>query len=294
MSTYQRAKVRKLRLRSLEDIKAKLDIRELSSANFATECLTTNERVNALGDSISCHLSDLNITIKELQRNNPLTSGTVEAAAKVVSLHEALAEDKQHLLQTLVNRTLTSKDIDTINLASNYLKAGDVNGLSMISTGVETLLNKMNNGVRTAHSEITKAETEVLSEKMAESLNAMGYQVKSKSRGGERLIRGKKKDLSVAARITGGELSTDMAGFEGGACKDELKRLNEELSRKGIVLGDIHSEYHGKRDGGVLAQEASKEIPFEFNPLQEKTSSDSKEHIKRLMGLNHLRRRINR
>ena len=64
MSTYQRAKVRKLRLQSLEDIKAKLDIRELSSANFATECLTTNERVNALGDSISCHLSDLNITIK--------------------------------------------------------------------------------------------------------------------------------------------------------------------------------------------------------------------------------------
>lgn len=294
MSTYQRAKVRKLRLRSLEDIKARLDIRELSSANFPTECLTTNERVNALGESISCHLSALNITIKELQRNNPLTSGTVEAVAKVVSLHEALAEDKQLLLQTLVNRTLSSKDIDTIHLASNYLRTGDVIGLSMISTGVEALLNKMNSGVRTAHSEITKAETEVLSEKMVESLTAMGYQVKSKTRGGERLIRGKKKDLSVAARITGGELSTDMAGFEGGACKDELKRLNEELSRKGVVFGDIHSEYHGKRDGGVLAQEASKEIPFEFNPLQEKASSDSKEHVKRLMGLNHLRRRINR
>lgn len=294
MSTYQRAKVRKLKLRSLEDIKAKLDIRELSSANFATECLTTNERVTSLGESISCHLSALNGTIKELQINNPLTSGTVDAAAKIVSLHEALGEDKHGLLKNMFDRTLSSKDIDTINLASNCLKTGDLIGLSMISTGVESLLTKMNSGVRTAHTEISKAERDVLREKTTEVLTVLGYQVKSKTKGEDILIRGKKQDLSVAAQIKNGELSTDMAGFEGGACKGELHRLNEELARQGIVLSDIHSEYHGKRDGGVLAQEASKEIPFEFNPLQEKSSTDSKDHIKRLMGLNRLRRRTNR
>lgn len=294
MSTYQRAKVRKLRLRSLEDIKAKLDIRELSSANFATECLTATDRVSELGKSISSHLSNLNSTIQEIRRNNPLSSGTVEAAAKIVSLHEALKEDKHQLLKTMFDRTLSSQDINTINLASNYLKTGDLTGLSMISTGVESLLTQMNSGVRTAHTEISKAERDVLREKTTEVLTVLGYQVKSKTRGEDILIRGKKQDLSVAAQIKNGELSTDMAGFEGGACTGELHRLNEELSRQGIVLSDIHSEYHGKRDGGVLAQEAAKEVPFEFNPLQEKSSTDSKDHIKRLMGLNRLRRRTNR
>jgi hypothetical protein len=126
------------------------------------------------------------------------------------------------------------------------------------------------------------------------SLKAIGYQVRVKSIGSNLLIRGKKQDLSIAAQVTQkGELHIDMAGFEGDLCTKELDRLKDELSRYGIEFELIKRKYHGKKDGGVLAQSAEKEIPFDSNALQNNTKEKSirNQRIKQLNHLHYINRR---
>ncbi|MEW6418372.1 MAG: hypothetical protein AB1480_09660 [Nitrospirota bacterium] len=291
MSEYQIIRVPRLRLRSLLAIKEKLDMKELSCLNVDFEYLTSQERTRSLGESISRYLRVSSQDSNKLRETNPQIRRTIDFMSKAISLEKALSEEKHLLLHSMVTRTLSSKDMITLNNSKEFLKTGNMIRLSTMKVDAENLLQKLTEAVKSAHQKLEEAEREVLAEKTIESLTAIGYRVKSKPVGADLLIRGKKQDLSIAAQITQkGELHIDMAGFEGGLCRKELNRLNGELSNRGIDFEVIKRQYHGKKGGGVLAQRAEKEISVEFNPLQRilvKENSREKRN-RRIMQLRHL------
>ncbi len=297
MSNYQVTKVPKMRLRSLEEIKKKLDIRELSCSHVNFEHITSEGRIRSLGESISQHLQTLNEYVNQLKGANQQIHRTIDVICKAISTKEALSEERHILLQALVTRELSSKDVVMLNSSIEYLKTGNLVRLATIQTEAENLLQKLSKAVKSAHIRLETAEKEVLAEKTIKSLTAIGYQVKSKSMGNELLIRGEKKDLSIAAQITrNGELHIDMAGFEGEACKEELDRLNRELLRQGIEFEMAHRVHHAKKEGGSLAQRIKKEIPIEFNTLQRfiAKGGNKKGRNQRIMQLKLLHQNIHR
>jgi hypothetical protein len=297
MSNYQITRIPKMRLRSLEAIKGKLDMRELSCSDVNFEHITSQERIMSLGESISRHLHTLNKDVNKLKGTNQQIHRTIGVISKAISTRRALSEERHILLQSLVTRTLSSKDIVTLNSSIEFLKTGNLIRLATMQAEADNLLQKLSKTVKTAHLKLAAAEKEVLAEKTIESLTSIGYQVKSKSIGNELLIRGKKQDLSIAAQITkNGELHIDMAGFEGGACKGELDRLNEELLKQGIGFEITDRVYHGKKEGGVLAQKIKKEITIEFNPLQSTIdkAGNKKGRNQRVMQLKRLHQNTHR
>ena len=76
----------------------------------------------------------------------------------------------------------------------------------------------------------------------------------------------------MAAHLEGGEVEMDLAGFEGRSCEEEIGRIKEAFRERGISLRVTKSDFHGREEGGSLAQEAAKELPF--NPLTEQSSAE--------------------
>jgi hypothetical protein len=211
--------------------------------------------------------------------------------SRALSLQDALKEDKYALMGSIADVSLSANDQKTLSTARTLFSTGNIDRLSSLQGDSERLLRRLSDAAKNAHVELTRAERNVITEMTLESLTTLGYQTKSKLRGTDILVRGGKKDLSIVAHInTNNELHIDMAGFEGGACKAELARLNEELTRRGIGMEIKSSIHHGKKDGGILAQDIAKELPIEFNPLIESAAKVAKaanavQHMRKMSNL---------
>lgn len=298
MSEWQAARIPRLRLVSFEPLKEALGLKGFKRPS---EHLTSSARVNALGDSISEHLGNFRKNFKQLSGIKDLTvKETITSIEKGISLTDALSEDRHSLLNALVRKEL-SKDgsggLDVLKKARTMLEKNDLKSLTALHSDIDIAVSKLSKLSKEAHIKLAQVEHKVIVDKTEETMNALGYQVKKKAKKEGCLIRAKKNDLSIAARVTSeGELHIDMAGFEGGDCRKELDRLNAELSKRGIELNITKREYHGKKSGGVLIQEVEKEMAPEFNPIREPETKGKKlkSHLQRLMKLSHLRQRIHR
>ena len=137
------------------------------------------------------------------------------------------------------------------------------------------------------------ASDAVVSEMVLRSLAEMGYEARVKERENDLLIRGRQEDLSIAMRVTeNNELHMDMAGFTAGSCTGELDHINEVLRKHGIDCETIERVHHGKKEGGLLAEEVIREIPFSFNPLEPQATKSGQRG--KLLKLSALRQRIKR
>jgi len=287
MSTFQLARVPKLRLSSLDDVKAKLG---LSKIIDYSEHLTCKDRALALGEQIKKHLLTLDSKIEKLDSVKlGIPEHSLETLRRAVSLQEALNGQGFSLLRTVVERKLSQEGhTETLNIiheAHKLLETSRWDGLEKIQPKLEDALSCLTKLTQEAHTDLSKIEIDVLTHKTTESLTALGYQVKRKVNKGGVLMRGIKKDLSIAAHVTSeGELHIDLAGFEGASCKWELERLNEELKKRGIQLEIRSSLYHGKKGGGVLAQEAEQNLPRDINPPQavKHQKSNRRHHLNNL------------
>ncbi|MBI5410303.1 MAG: hypothetical protein HZA14_13150 [Nitrospirae bacterium] len=274
MSEYTEFRVPAMSLNSLEAVKDRLEVKELTCSG--AEHLTCKERVSGLGESISERFTALNGSeaIK-------MCSGFdgMETIVKALSLKDALLEERHQLIGALVERTILHADIEVLEASKKMLSLGDVKGLSAHMPEIEGVFQRLSASVKNAHLRIAAAEKDVIVEKAAESFAAIGYDVRTKNRGKEVLISGAKDDFSIAAKVTDdGGLHIDMAGFEGGTCKVESERLFSELSRRGIGLSVLKSQHHGKKEGGVLANE----VAVEFNPLKEVKGKSRGEFLRRI------------
>lgn len=296
MSSAQTARVPKLRLLSLDEVKERVGITQLEGY---TEHITCKERVVALGATIKKHLQQVDAKLEKLDSvKNSLSLKSLDTLRKTISLHEALNEQSSSLLKCVVDHQLQGensvKSLHLIRSAQQFLEKGMVESLVAIQPRLEQALDALAKSTQTAHLELARIEQDVLISKTTESLSALGYSVKKKSTKNGLLVRALKNDVSIAAQITpDGDLHIDMAGFEGGVCKQELDKLNRELTNRGVGFEVAYTRYHGKKSGGVLAQEAEKELPADFNPLAQGTEKKKQQKGNRLPLL-HLQRRKQR
>jgi len=296
MSEYQIARIPRLRLMSFEPLAEALGIKDFQ---HPSEHLTSSARVSALGESLSAQLGHFRNNFQNLSDiKDPKMTGTITSIERGISLREALSEDKHSLLNALVQRQL-SKDgnrLEILNKAHTLLEKNDFKSLIAMRSDIDTVVNTLSRLSNEAHIKLMNVEHKIIIEKTEKAMNALGYQVQKKAKGEGCLIRAKKEDLSIATHVTSeGQIHIDMAGFEGGACKKELDKVNAEFAKHGIDLDITQREYHGKKSGGVLMEEVERAMTHEFNPLKEPVKKIKKGHLRRLINLSHLlRQRMHR
>jgi hypothetical protein len=94
---------------------------------------------------------------------------------------------------------------------------------------------------------------------VSEALNALGYQVRAAARSGEAVLWATRGSQAVAlAAGRAGQLSMDLVGFDGLACRHESQRILGELARRGFQVGRQTALLHGRRSGGPLAAKVSR------------------------------------
>jgi len=271
------------KLKAAQDVLKKLSLSEKQLKLGDIELACCQERVDGLGRSISAHLHSINFGLRASSADFS-KSPKMNNLAKAVSLYEALQEKEHAILGVLTTTALLPSEKIVLEESRLSLIQGRIPE-SLTRQG-ETLLNHLTTAVKSAHDRISLAQKEVVLEKTRETLNTLGYDVRLKSRQSGLLLRGVKQDLSIAAEISKtGTLSLDLAGFEGGACSGELGMFVQKLEQAGIVMENAQKTHHGKKEGGILAQDAAKEIPF--NPLQNN-------HQKRLFALSRQKLKIRR
>ncbi|MDI6755838.1 MAG: hypothetical protein QME78_15760, partial [Thermodesulfobacteriota bacterium] len=98
--------------------------------------------------------------------------------------------------------------------------------------------------------ELCQMEKEVLLEASSEALKSLGYRIE---RHGDAMKASLDRTCIWVETNPWGGLSLDCSGFSGLSCLEEVKRAENALALKGIVLTRNSSEFHGKPEGGCLA-----------------------------------------
>lgn len=269
----------RLRMRSLEDVKQRLGVRAICCD---VRYLACDERISSLGNAISRDMEDLAVKVPgDISDRNLLAD-----LAKAASLKSALEEQEFVFLREAAQKYVCTRDLRTIEQARELANTGNVNSLSTMKGDIASALANLSSAVCRAHSELANVEMKVVTDAALCSLTEMGYVTRLKERDNDLLIRGVQKDLSIAMRVTEkNELHMDMAGFAGNSCTGELDRLYEALEKHGIYCEVIERHHHGKKEGGGLAREVIREVPFSFNPLEPRVNRDQRGTLLKLRTL---------
>lgn len=269
----------RLRMRSLEDVKQRLGVRAICCD---VRYLACDERISSLGNAISRDMEDLAVKVPgDISDRNLLAD-----LAKAASLKSALEEQEFVFLREAAQKYVCTRDLRTIEQARELANTGNVNSLSTMKGDIASALANLSSAVCRAHSELANVEMKVVTDAALCSLTEMGYETCVKERDNDLLIRGVQKDLSIAMRVTEkNELHMDMAGFAGNSCTGELDRLYEALEKHGIDCEVIERHHHGKQEGGGLAREVIREVPFSFNPLEPRVNRDQRGTLLKLRTL---------
>lgn len=102
------------------------------------------------------------------------------------------------------------------------------------------------------HSQLTAVEGQVTRSLAAQSFAGLGYAVEQRGEG----LRATSGRTCVWAKVDKqtGELHLDMSGFSGLECHGELKRIEQEMAKRGLSLQRTGGSAHGRPEGGVLSR----------------------------------------
>ena len=108
--------------------------------------------------------------------------------------------------------------------------------------------------------DLCRVEQEAVLQVVGESLGNLDYQVELMGNA----LRGVKGRTCFWARADEkARLELDASGFSGLSCQKEIKLVEQEFRRNGLILKRKSQDTHGKPEGGVLA----KELNQFFNPF---------------------------
>lgn len=271
MSKVETFEVESFQWNSIDDIQEQLNLE--SEVSTSEEHLSSQARESWLGDAMSAQLGRLQ---EELGRAEESLQASEEALGAIGQLKRARclerAASQQPLFDEVLREELGGTCEETLRRAESALKQQDAEALARMESRLDETLSSLEDATQQAHERLARAEQDALTRTTQDVLERCGYEVRRKEQGGGDLVRGKKEDLSVAAHLEGGEVEMDLAGFEGRSCEEEMEQLKEAFRERGISLRVTKSDFHGREEGGSLAQEASEELPF--NPLTEKSSAE--------------------
>ena len=118
-------------------------------------------------------------------------------------------------------------------------------------------IEKLATGVQ---KELCQVEQQAVLQVVGESLGNLEYQVELR----DNALRGVKGRTCFWAKADEmGQLELDASGFSGLSCQKEIKLVEQEFRRNGLILKRTSQNTHGKPEGGVLA----KELDQFFNPF---------------------------
>lgn len=249
------------------------------------------EREDVLGEEMRRQLKAFSSGLSRMNRQLDTSHRQLlETLGKAVSLQEALQTKDNAMLGAMVQHKLCKKQdraLETLARAREHLVKGEF--LKLNELNVEKSLDSLSKAARESHLELAMAERQVLGETTEEALKEKGYQVSLKRRPDGLLLRATKGDVSIAAQVdNGGQLSIDMAGFEGPSCKVALEEIHEELERRGVTLKTLQKHQHDKKEGSVLIRQ----VEEVFNPIAGTVSKPSISQVVRRNLQQMARRRV--
>jgi hypothetical protein len=131
-------------------------------------------------------------------------------------------------------------------------------------------------GLREVHTRLAEAQHQIVVNSTIRSLREMGYKVQSarSSVGSWTALWATKGAKAIAVVVSPkSQLMMDMIGWEGTTCQAELIAFRQRMTQKGVQFREGRRYSHGRREGGLLIQEAAKvarenRVPFTQALLQ--------------------------
>lgn len=288
MSTYEVISTPKYRLKTIDEVRAGLS---MHNSDRPVVHFTKEERENRF-------LNSINLFIKDFKKNNKhlsnLKSDTIDSISRLYGLTEAIKVDRYDTLSSYVHEN-HSEILEKNELLLENIKN---TGFSENRNSVDTViinknLNELKNLYVDVNNKISSVEKDILKNKVLESLEELGYSTRNMVSTGTVLIKGESGDRFVAATINKkNELHIDIAGFEGNTCSNDINLIHSKLNEKGIDIDIKKQIYHGKKEGGVLAQSIQKEFAQSSNIIDTITKTGSK--LKKKLKFNSMKTKINR
>lgn len=144
--------------------------------------------------------------------------------------------------------------------AQKQLRTADVNDALHSVRQAQSLLKLVLKEVRT---NLHRAQHEFVVSSVTKSLEELGYQVKSANSvigsGSWTAIWATKGGNAIGVVVSPqSQITLDMIGWEGTSCQAELYAFRQKVEEKGIHFQDGKRYLHGRREGGILLQNAAK------------------------------------
>jgi len=225
MSEYQEVTVERIALAPARETARRLALNENHMSSIGTGVIAAAGLGLALGRSVATWMAKNSNRLDLGNRGTRLATGAPELL-QVASVAHALGESDHALLGALTFRRLSTEDRNLLDRAKGGVPSSRPPLLSQ-REALE-LRDRLGEAVRAAHEELGAAEREVVVEKTVSALSTLGYETRIKHGSRTILVRGRRRDLSVAAEVNArtGQLRIDMGGFEHGTCSVELDRLH--------------------------------------------------------------------
>jgi uncharacterized membrane protein len=121
----------------------------------------------------------------------------------------------------------------------------------------------LESGLREVHTRLAEAQHQIVVDSTIRSLREMGYKVHTQSTcspvGSWTALWATKGAKAIAVVVSPkSQLMMDMIGWEGTTCQAELIAFRQRMTQKGVQFREGRRYSHGRREGGLLIQEAAK------------------------------------
>lgn len=133
----------------------------------------------------------------------------------------------------------------------------------------EALLRKI---ITDSHALLARAEEKFLLNTVTESMNTLGYKVKSKGT----CLLASKGSVSVRAKVGEGRLNLDTTSFPGISCHAKVRKIEKELRSRGLVLQRLCENTLNLRRDRVRLKDPLPACPSEKQNSATKKAKDPK------------------
>ena len=205
------------------------------------------------------------------------------SATKLISLNKALQNPRLSQLRSETWKRLNPSTVQTIADMEEVATGRSKKRLS--KDKLDQALSEISSAVRSAHHTIAEMERRSLTDHLSSLLTTRGYSVEIRNLKGMNLLRAKKGENLIVARISkAGTMEMDMAGFNPGECSKERMEIMKELERKGYQIQIDQTVVHNLKRGGALVDEVERsfqEIEDQIRRLNLAKAQHSRLRIRR-------------
>lgn len=152
-------------------------------------------------------------------------------------------------------------EVRQLNSQFESRASGDPEEIENLLRDARNARREVESVVSRAATRLMRAETAVLAQAVRDTLAEMGYRVIAPRRPIKDavVVKGQSEQgtsIHVRMEPQHGRVTADLSGFRGAVCLQERQRFLEGLERRGVRVRLFEREFHGRPEGGVLAQQS--------------------------------------